>query len=331
MNNFRFVFYLSILSLFFFSCKPKVDYKTLEGTAQGTTFRITYQDNFDKEIAMQVDSLFKVIDSSMSLWDSTSLISKVNANKAYNALDYHFLKVFEASQKTSLSTDGYFDITVGPLVKAWGFSVKKNLPAPSDSHLDSLKNLIGFNKVSIQDRKLIKVNPNIQIDFNAIAQGYTVDVMAEFLESYNCHNYLIEIGGEVRGKGKNKEGNIWRVGIEKPQDERDIEVVVNLENKSLATSGSYRKFIEKNGQKFSHAINPKTGTPVTHNMLSVSIIASDCMTADAYATAFLVMGLDKSKAFAKKQKIDFFAIYEEVGIIKTFSSDGFKKYVADIN
>jgi thiamine biosynthesis lipoprotein len=308
----------------FLACNPKIlAYKTLEGNAQGTTFKITFKDTIEKDITVQIDSLFKVIDQSMSLWDSLSLISKINNNAIYDSLDFHFLKVFEASRLINQKSEGYFDVSVGPLVKAWGFSIKKGLPIPTSLQIDSLNSIVGSDKFQLVEQKIRKEDPRNQIDFNAIAQGYTVDVISVFLEDLGCKDYLVEIGGELRAKGKNKEGKVWRVGIEKPQNERALEVVVNLENKSLATSGSYRKFFEKDGKKYSHAIDPKTGYPVTHSVLSMSVLANDCMTADAYATAFLVMGLEKAKRIAAKEKLDFFAIYDENGKSKVFSTKGF--------
>jgi thiamine biosynthesis lipoprotein len=308
----------------FLACNPKIlAYKTLEGNAQGTTFKITFRDTIEKDITVQIDSLFKVIDQSMSLWDSLSLISKINNNAIYDSLDFHFLKVFEASRLINQKSEGYFDVSVGPLVKAWGFSIKKGLPIPTSLQIDSLNSIVGSDKFQLVEQKIRKEDPRNQIDFNAIAQGYTVDVISVFLEDLGCKDYLVEIGGELRAKGKNKEGKVWRVGIEKPQNERALEVVVNLENKSLATSGSYRKFFEKDGKKYSHAIDPKTGYPVTHSVLSMSVLANDCMTADAYATAFLVMGLEKAKRIAAKENLDFFAIYDENGKSKVFSTKGF--------
>lgn len=323
-------YYLYIFSLLFIlpSCKVPFDYKTIEGQAQGTSFRVSYQDSYKQDLDQSIDSLFKIIDKSMSLWDSTSLISKVNNNQDYDQLDEHFIKVFNESQKTSKITEGYFDITVGPLVKAWGFSTKKGLPPPNIIQLDSLRALVDFSKVAMNNNRILKQEKKAQIDFNAIAQGYTVDVIAQFLEQKAIISYLVEIGGEVRAKGRNKEGKTWRVGIEKPNEENSLQAVVNLDGKSLATSGSYRKFFVKDGKRFSHAINPHSGFPVSHNLLSVSVVAENCMKADAFATAFLVMGLEKAKEIAKKEDLTFYAIFDQNGKYETYTSEGFDKYLA---
>lgn len=324
----RYYLFIFCFLLILLSCKVPFEYKTIEGQAQGTSFRVSYEDSFRQDLSQPIDSLFNIIDKSMSLWDSTSLITKVNNNQDYDQLDEHFIKVFNESQKTSKLTEGYFNITVGPLVKAWGFSIKKGLPTPNNKQLDSLKALVGFSKVILNNKRILKQEIKAQIDFNAIAQGYTVDVIAQFLEQKAVKNYLVEIGGEVRAKGKNKEGKAWRVGIEKPDEENSLQAVVNLDGKSLATSGSYRKFFLKDGKRYSHAIDPHSGFPVSHNLLSVSVVAENCMKADAFATAFLVMGLDKAKEIAKKEDLTFYAIFDQNGKYETYSSEGFDKYLA---
>lgn len=307
---------LSIFLLLFFSCQDKqLEYTHLEGKAQGTTFNIIYFDSLGREFSRPVDSLFRLIDRSMSLWDSASVISRVNRNEGGVLADEHFSKVFARAQEIAAATDGMFDITVSPLVRAWGFSYKKGLPPPDSMQVDSLRRLIGFEKVQLENGVLQKSDPRMEVDMNAIAQGYTVDVLAGYLEGQGVQHYMVEVGGEVRAEGKNERGEFWRIGIDKPVEGevegRPLQTVVSLENKSLATSGSYRKFVERNGKKYSHAIDPKTGYPITHNLLSVSVIADDCTTADAYATAFLVMGLEKSLEIARKRGLKIYGIYAD--------------------
>lgn len=313
----------------FLGCqKARPAYTQLEGSAQGTTFRIVYEDTASRDFSTSMDSIFRVIDRSMSLWDSTSLISLLNANDPAVQADAHFATVFRKAWEVSALTDGYFDCTVGPLVKAWGFSYKKNLPPPNSVQVDSLRRLIGYHKVQLSDGKLSKENSQIQIDFNAIAQGYTVDVLADFLQAKGVKKYMVEVGGEVRAQGRNERGEIWRIGIDKPVDTaavgRPLQAVVSLNNKSLATSGSYRKFVERDGQKLSHAIDPHTGYPITHTLLSISVLAPDCMTADAYATAFLVMGLEKAIPLAKEKGLEIYGISAgKDGVFEVYKSAGF--------
>ncbi len=290
----------------------------LTGQAQGTTFSIRYEDTVQRDFSAPVDSLFRLIDHSMSLWDTSSIITAMNRNLPDARADEHFTRVFKRAMEISVQTAGAFDITVGPLVRAWGFSIKKNLPPPDAVAVDSLRRLVGYQKVSLSaDGQLQKADSAMQVDVNAIAQGYTVDLLAAFLSSRGINNYMVEVGGEVRTAGHNDRGQPWQIGIDKPiskpEEGRPLQVLLGLSNKSLATSGSYRKFVERNGKRYSHAIDPKTGYPVQHTLLSVSVLADDCATADAYATAFLVMGLDKAMEMAKQQNLDIYCVYHIAG------------------
>ncbi|TDB64173.1 FAD:protein FMN transferase [Arundinibacter roseus] len=321
-----------LIFLVFFSgigCQaPRQGYTQLEGNAQGTTFRIVYDDAESRDFSTAVDSIFHVMDRSMSLWDSTSVISSFNANRPAARADAHFTQVFSKATEVSEQTDGYFDCTVGPLVKAWGFSFKKGLPEPDSQQVMQLQQQIGYKKMTLTEGKLVKESPEMQVDFNAIAQGYTVDVLADFLKAKGVQNYLVEVGGEVRAEGKNERGEVWRVGIDKPiesnEQNRSLQGVVALNGRALATSGSYRKFVERDGHKYSHAIDPHTGFPITHSLLSISVIANDCMTADAYATAFLVMGLEKAIPLAKQNGLELYGILtEKDGTFRIYQSEGF--------
>lgn len=305
----------------------------LTGQAQGTTFNIRYEDPQQRDFSAPVDSLFRLIDHSMSLWDTSSIITAVNANKPGVQVDEHFARVFKQSMEISALTGGAFDITVGPLVRAWGFSIKKNLPPPDSAAVDSLRRLIGYQKIALSpDGRLQKADTAMQVDVNAIAQGYTVDLLAAFLSAKGIKNYMVEVGGEVRAAGHNDRGQPWLIGIDKPiskpDEGRPMQVLLGLSNKSLATSGSYRKFVERDGKRYSHAIDPKTGYPVQHTLLSVSVLDGDCATADAYATAFLVMGLDKALEMAKDQKLDIYCVYhiadDSLGVRST---PGFDKLI----
>ncbi len=319
---------LAGIGLFGEACRPNAKpYTQLQGEAQGTTFHITYFDPQGRDFSAAIDSLFRQIDRSMSLWDSTSVIRRLNRNEPNVALDEHFIAVFERAQKIAQKTEGAFDITVGPIVRAWGFSYKKGLPFPDSAVIDSLRRFVGFQKVRIADGRLQKDDPRLEIDMNAIAQGYTVDLIAQYLEQQGIQHYMVEVGGEVRTAGQNERGQPWRIGIDKPlfgadtSRRRPLQTVVLLSGKALATSGSYRKYIERNGKKFSHAIDPISGYPVTHQLLSVSVVADDCATADAYATAFLVLGLEKARAIAQREGLQLYAIYADAtGNLNTYNT-----------
>jgi FAD:protein FMN transferase len=293
--------------------KPSKSYIHLEGKAQGTTFSIIYFDSLERRFDKQTDSLLKVIDKSVSLWDSTSIISNFNNNTPNTVADEHFTNIFKRSMEMSKLTEGAFDVTVSPLVKRWGFHYKKNETMPDSIEIKNLLACCGWQKVRLENGILIKQNPCNQVDFNAIAQGYTVDLMAQFLEKQGISSYMIEIGGEVRTLGKNESGEFWHIGIDKPIENtegRPLQRIVTLDGKSLATSGSYRKFIMREGRKYSHTIDPTTGYPIQHNLLSVSVKANNCADADALATAFMVMGLDKAKVKAAQLGIAALFIFQ---------------------
>jgi len=324
-----------IILLSVLSCKQKPKELKLvkyEGEAQGTYYSITYYDTDARNFQVSTDSILSQFDRCASIYMDSSIISRINDNAPDVQLDSNFIKIFNLAQKVSEQTDGAFDCTVGPLVKAWGFSIKENkdLELPK---IDTLLQFIGYKKVKIENNKIVKESPEIMIDFNAIAQGYSVDIIAHFLESKGIENYLVDVGGEVLGKGNKTDGSPWVVGIEKPaadsEAERIIQTKVQLKNKALCTSGNYRKYRMINGKKYSHEIDPKTGFPVTHNLLSVSVIATNCGTADAFATAFMVMGLEKSKSFLTKHpELDAYFIFaDSKGELQTDYSPNFIRFI----
>jgi thiamine biosynthesis lipoprotein len=313
----------------FGSCQPETDpYTHIEGKAQGTTFHITYSDSLSRDFSKEIDSLFRMIDQSMSLWDSTSIISRINRNDTIAVPDEHFLKVFNRSKQISEITGGAFDVTVGRLVRAWGFSIKHDRPLPDSATISQMQKSVGYQKVSLINHRIIKSDPDIQLDFNGIAQGYTVDLICDFLQIRGIRNYLVEIGGEVRAYGQNERGTLWQVGIDKPVDTltegRPLQTILSLQNKALATSGSYRHYIENKGKKLSHVIDPSTGYPVSHALVSVSVLADDCMTADAFATAFLVMGMEKAMMLASEHHLEIYGIYaDQEGNLLVRATSGF--------
>ncbi|MEC9209565.1 MAG: FAD:protein FMN transferase [Bacteroidota bacterium] len=310
----RNIFYLFILILC--ACSHS-DHRILvknSGEVQGSYFHIQYLSEHGENYRLQIDSIFLEIDSSLSIYKDYSLISKLNKGDDVRT-DTLFNTVFMAAKKVFLESEGKFDCSTYPLVKAWGFYDNQFVDSII---IDSLKfrnilQFVGFEKVSLIADSLV-LPKGMSLDFNSIAQGYTVDVIAQFLESKGDSNYLVEVGGELLAKGKNADGNIWRVGIDKPADNINNNdrflFILDLENKALATSGNYRKFYEKDGVKYAHTIDPFTAFPANNRLLSVTVIHDNCMLADAYATAFMVMGIRKSKQFAKLHpEIEVYLVY----------------------
>jgi thiamine biosynthesis lipoprotein len=320
-----------LTSIGFSACKQSTDdLIKISGEAQGTTYHISYYDDNDFNYKASVDSLFKKIDSSLSTYLPASIISRINRNEKDVLLDDHFINVFNKSVEISKLSNGAFDITVAPVINAWGFGFSKKEKVDS-TMIDSLLQLVGYEKVKLQSFSLIKEQPGVMLDFNAIAQGYTVDVITNYFESKGMKDFFIELGGEVRAKGVKINNEEWKVGIDKPVEdstgERTLQAIIKLQNRSLATSGNYRKFYVESGQKFSHIVDPKTGYPAKNNLLSVSVVAYDCMTADAFATAFMVMGLERAKEFLTANaglNLEVFFIYDDKGEWKTYTSGNLK-------
>jgi thiamine biosynthesis lipoprotein len=331
---------LVILSIFTFillqSCKEQSDkIIRIAGEAQGTTYHITYLSDNNINFKKEIDSLLKDIDLSLSTYDPASIISKINRNDSNVIADEYFKDVFNKSMEVSERTEGLFDVTVAPVINAWGFGFTKKVQVTKEM-IDSLLQLVGYQLVKLQGSKLIKAKPQMMLDFNAIAQGYSVDILASFLNSKGIGNYLVELGGEVKAKGKKNKDELWKVGIDRPNDtatdERPLEAIVRLKDKALATSGNYRKYYIENGQKYAHIINPRTGYPAKHNLLSTTVIAPDCITADAYATAFMVMGLKKSKQFLLENKelnLQVHFIYNQNGTWETYTSETLKEWIEE--
>ncbi|QRM88145.1 FAD:protein FMN transferase [Lacinutrix sp. WUR7] len=303
---------LLLIATVFFACKQEPINTKLSGAVFGTSYSIIYdaETNYQK----QIDSLYYVINKSMSTYQTNSDISKLNRNES-NSVDTHFEKVLATSKQIYKETEGVFDPTIGTIVNALGFGPEKRIERLDSLKIDSLMQFVGLDKVRIADGTVIKKHKNTFIDFNAIAKGYGVDVIADFLESKKVNNYLVEIGGEIRSKGINIERNsAWTVGIDKPNFEGTQSVLeaISLHEAAMATSGTYRKFkIDENGNRYAHILDAKTGYPSKSNILSVSVITSNCMTADAYATAFQAMGIDKTKHFLKRHpELKAFIIFE---------------------
>ncbi len=325
---------LAFLVALLVSCTPKQKAIHVIGTAQGTYYSILYYDQQQRNLKPKIDSLLDAFDQSVSLWVPQSVLSRINNNDSSVVPDQWFIDNFNYSQQVAKATGGAFDCTVEPLVDAWGFGFDEATHIDT-AIVDSLMQFVGYQKIKLTNNKIIKSDLRVKIDFNAIAQGYSDDVVAQFLENRGIQNYLIDIGGEVKAKGKKPDGTLWRVGIEKPaehkEDDRVLKAVIGLKNLSVATSGSYRKYYEKNGVRYSHTIDPKTGYPVKHSLLSVSVLNNNTALADAYATAFMVMGFEKARNFVEHDStLEAFFIYSDsTGRNKTYGTKGFNKLILE--
>ena len=332
----RLVFAFIIFSTFLF-LKP-VD-KTprefiIDGVAQGTTYHIIYfaSDSIIKK--SQFDSILNRLDSSLSIYKPYSLISRFNQAKKSIVIDQHFINVINASLATYKATSGLFDVTVEPLVEAWGFAAKHITEIPDSAKINSLLKCIGSNNLSLKKNVLSKAKLCIKIDVNGIAQGYSVDVIANFIEQEGINNYLVELGGEIRVKGRKLPGNEkMKVGIESPNDE-DLEAgimqqIIELDSGAITTSGNYRKYYESNGKKISHLIDPRTGYSIQNEMISATVYANDATTADAFDNALMVMGIDSALHFTEARKdISAYFIYKKAdGTVADTATTAFYKLI----
>ena len=307
---------------------------TNKGNTQGTYYYIKYLSVSGQSFQTDIDSILNEIDLSLSIYNNNSLISNINNGDSVNT-DFLFNTVFDVSKEINEKTNGAFDPSISPLVDYWGFynyTDVKEILVDSTEINNILKN-IGFSKIKLKNN-FVQLPTNMSLDFNSIAQGYTVDLIGSYLRKVGVNDFLINVGGENLASGKNQEGDIWKIGIEKPTNKinDDYKLILSLNNKAIATSGNYRKFHKINGKKYSHVIDPSTGYPAYNRLLSVSVIHDDCMIADAYATAFMVMGVKKTKDFIKKNKeLQVFLIYssKENEELETYISPSLNNSVID--
>jgi len=322
---------ISAFILLFFSCSKENEIKdfNLKGAVFGTTYKIVYL-NGTKNYEKSIDSLFFLMNKSLSTYIPSSDISRINKGDSLVVIDDLFLEVFNKSKRIYKETNGFFDPTVGNLVNAWGFGPKNEKINLTVDQVKQQMQYVGLDKVSIDDFRVIKQDSKIYLDFNSIAKGFGIDVVARFLDSKNIENYLIEIGGEIRAKGVKKGNHPWVIKLVNPikKDNEKGYRKINLSNKSMATSGNYRKFrVTKDGQKYVHTVNPKTGYAIESNLLSASVIAGlDCADTDAYATAFMAMGLDRAKEFlAAHKNIDAILLFiNENGDLEEYITNAYK-------
>ncbi|MDR3245749.1 MAG: FAD:protein FMN transferase [Prevotellaceae bacterium] len=337
----RYIYLINmLLMLSIVSCKSKQpanapdylsvsgNYVTITGGALGTSFKITYKDAKKRDYHDSIMNIFEKFENSLSVYRKNSIISKVNRNEDV-VLDDYFIAMFRRAEEITEQTGGAFDISAAPLFEIWGWGEKERVKV-TPGMIDSLKQFTGMDKIRVENRKALKTNPNVRINSNAIAKGYCSDVVAEFIERQGIDDYLVEVGGEVVTKGKNPAGKKWRMGIDKPFDGniipgQTLQAIVNITDKALATSGNYRRFYIEDGKKYSHTIDPETGYSAKQNVLSVTVVAPDCMTADALATAFMVMGLDRTKKFLEQHTdIEAFLVYSDGEELKEFISENMK-------
>lgn len=316
---------LLIAAAFFLSCSRSVEYRTIDGFAQGTTYSITYGDSLNRDLRGGVDSILAAFDKSLSNFDSLSILSRSNRGEDPTT-DQWFDECFATSQIVYQNSDSLFDPTLHPLITAYGFGSrgKEGYQLPSQQQIDSIKVFVGLHKVNIANSHITKQDPRIALDFSAIAQGYSVDVVASWLESLGITNYVVEIGGEVFARGKNAKGNPWRIGIDKPTEGnivpgQELQTVLELDSRGLATSGNYRKFFtDSSGTKITHEIDPRTGHPSSDSLLSVTLTAPNAALADGYATACMVGGLEWTRRFlSRNSNIGAFLVYSSADSMRS--------------
>lgn len=317
-----FLLFLILASVWIVFGRGGAKLQTSEGAIFGTTYHIKYE--FSENLDTAILAELRRVDASLSVFNPQSTISRVN-NRQISRADAMLYEVLQKAQKVSVATGGAFDVTVMPLVNAWGFGFKSR-QFPTNVQVDSIRKFVGYNLIKLSpDSTITCADVRLMIDCGAIAKGYGVDRVAKLLREHGVRNYMVEIGGEVVTKGRNPESKSpWQIGISKPVEGADtnncdLQTVLSLENAALATSGNYRNYYEHNGRKYAHTIDPRTGCPVQHSLLSATVIAPDCATADAYATAFMVLGVDGAKKVLKENKrLHAYLIYaDRKGVLKS--------------
>lgn len=331
MSNNRIFFVLASLTILLVSCQNKPSsYIQNNGMVYGTYYNIKYESPEGKDLKEDIDlELAKYVEI-FSHYEKDATITKINKNIDVTP-EPEFVTCFKRAEEISEITSGAFDITAGPLINAWGFGPEEK-ERMTQQIVDSLKAFTGFRKVRLENGKIVKDNPRMQLNMSAIAKGYTCDLIGDFLAKKGCENYMVDIGGEVVAKGKNDRSKVWTIGIREPNEDpfnTDLNAAVMLPNHALATSGNYLNFYVEDGKKYAHTIDPSTGYPVQHSLLSSTVLANDCMTADAFATAFMVIGKDRGIEIANNiPGLEIYFIYaDENGENQVYMSEGFKQYL----
>lgn len=328
-----FLLFLVIGTVIIIKQQKNINYQHDEGFIFGTIYHITYHS--DTNLKKEIEAELKKVDQSLSPFNKTSVISKVNRNEN-PVIDPMFKEVFLLAENISNETHGAFDITVAPLVNEWGFGFKKGVE-PTRQVIDSLKHIVGYQKVKLTPKNYVqKQDPRIMLDCSAIAKGYGCDVVARLLRNKGVSNFMIEIGGEIVTYGNSEKRVPWRIGVNKPTDDslntsQELQTILNVTDIAMATSGNYRNFYYKNGKKYAHTIDPKTGYPVQHNILSATVLAKNCATADAYATSFMVLGLEGAqKILQQHPELMAYLIYaDKDGKNQTWYSPSLKSKIQE--
>lgn len=306
------------------------------GIAEGTSYSIIYRDELGRDFQSEIEMLFANFEKSLSVYDRSSIISRINRNEDVEVDDL-FEMVFNRAKTISLLTNGAFDVSAGPLFSVWGFGVEQR-SNPDEEKIKKIRALIGMDKVRIENKRIVKDSPDLVLNMNAIAKGYSADIVADFLIRHNCSAYLVEVGGEIRAEGVNPHREGWRIGIDRPSDSnlvpgQDLQVILQISGKGVATSGNYRQFYFENGRKISHTIDPVSGYPVTHNLLSVTVIADDAISADAFATAFMVAGIEQAVEWMNDEQfpdVEALFICDEGGGYKVYYTEGVENYLVEV-
>lgn len=314
---------LVVGTIFIVAHQRSMPYQHNEGLIFGTVYHITYQS--DRDLQKEIEAELQKVDNSLSTFNRQSVISLINSGRKTET-DEMFNEVFALAEEVSKDTEGAFDITVAPLVNLWGFGFKTG-QQPSAAKVDSIRRFVGYQKVSLRGNTVVKTDPRIMLDCSAIAKGYGSDVVARLLRRNDVKNFMVEIGGEIVTSGNSEKRLPWKIGVNKPVDDttatsQEIQTVLNVTNRAMATSGNYRNFYYKGGRKYAHTIDPATGYPVQHTLLSATVLAKNCATADAYATAFMVMGLDRAKELLQQHpELKAYFIYAgQKGEMKTWQN-----------
>ncbi len=334
MKNRKFIalMFLGVALLFLLipTKQREKSYINNEGKIHGTYYHVTYLQPDGVDLHDSIVATMQRFDKSLSVFDSTSVISKINRNEAV-ATDSFFETMYHEACSVSELSNGAFDITVAPLVNAWGFGFRSS-QFPTEAQIDSLRAFVGYQNVTLENHSVIKTDPRTMLDAGAIAKGYSVDVIAELLKTSGCENYLVEIGGEVVCRGVNSKGNAWSIGISRPDDNplptANVQQILQANDLAMATSGNYRQFYFRDGKKYSHTIDPRSGYPVNHNLLSATIVAKTCMHADALATACMVLGTDSAMLLCENDStVEGYFIYSDGDSLRTVWTHGFERYM----